>query len=193
MKLMVQVIGIFFLMMYSSSYGALSSPDLSFKFTDIFYKKCNSKSSIAWCKKEIREHIIRACDVRDWQQNSKDNFRHLIKLLKNVASSSFDWYFVTEMLQIISEELEQIAQRTDTYGEIARSKRIQLSSFKKELFKLSMCKIDPDKELVLHEPLKFDPMPIVIKEKDGDWISIEGDDWTAVDKEDDDDDKDCEK
>jgi hypothetical protein len=176
------------------SYGYSAAPvpkkiddDFSFKFIKIFYHKCSKQSLIAQCKKEIKTHLIRACDVRD-VKTRKRNFNMLIDMLRSVTSDDFDWPFVIGMLQIIKDELASIAQRADMCGKIARHKLELLSVFEKELLSLAPTGVDAIKlELLIpHEPMIFAPK--------GTMLTVdEDDDWTTVDKEksDQDEDKDC--
>jgi hypothetical protein len=162
--------------------------DFSFKFIKIFYHKCSKQSSVARCKKEIRAHLIRACDVRD-RKIRKRNFSMLVDMLRSVTSEAFDWPFVIGMLQIIKDELESIAQRADRFGQVAQHKLDLLFVFEKELLSLAPTGVDVTKlELLIpHEPMIFAPK--------GTMLTVdEDDDWTAVDKEDEAqaEDKDCE-
>ncbi len=191
MKLVIKFITIA-LFAWSYGYGVVQAPKLddafSFKFIKIFYHKCGKQSLIAQCKKAVRSHIIRACDMRD-RKVRKRNFHMLVDMLRSVSDDSFDWPFAIGMLQIIKDELASIAQRADMCGKIAAHKLELLNAFEKELLNVAPTGIDVTKlELLIpHEPMIFAPKGTVL-------MVEEDDDWTAVDKEksDKDDDKDCE-
>lgn len=192
MKMAIKFV-MFLLCAWSYGYSAMQAPkknddDFSFKFIKIFYHKCSKQSLVARCKKEIRVHLIRACDVRD-RKIRKRNFSMLIDMLRSVTSEAFDWPFVIGMLQIIKDELESIAQRADRFGQVAQHKLDLLFVFEKELLSLAPTGVDVTKlELLIpHEPMIFAPR--------GTMLTVdEDDDWTAVDKEDEAQakDKDCE-
>jgi hypothetical protein len=175
MKLLVRITTIFLLIVCSYSYGALPLPtpsNVSFKFIKIFYHKCSKQSLKAKCKKDIRRHIISACDVRD-EQMHKDNFRCLVKCFKDLDDKTIDWVFIIRMLKIIANELESITHRTDLYGKIAAEKIEQLVAFEESFIQWVPQGINiPEIErLVPDEPLLFAPSDGVptVEEEDEDW------------------------
>jgi hypothetical protein len=129
-------------------------------------------------------HLIGACYVRD-SENRRDNFRCLIKQLKNVADESFDWRFVVIMLKIIGDELENIALRKDSHGKIANHKLLQLQEFKKKLLAQAPQDLDiPSFEAsVPHGPLIFTPRGFVLTVEEYDYDDLDVDEWTQIEKE----------
>jgi hypothetical protein len=187
-KLFTKITALFLVVLCSHVYGALPLPEpslnLSYDFVKIFYRKRSKNSMIAPFEKDIRIHLLGACDARD-SEARKNNFHKLIKYLENIAGKKFDWEFVIVMVQIIEDELGNIALRSDKHGKIANHKLLQLQEFKKRLLARAPQDLDIAgfEVSVRHEPLLFTPRGFVLMVEEYDYEDLDVDEWTQIEKE----------